>query len=341
MVQRDVNRTFWQLQYESNLDKGLKDSLNFRALLTAQVLVKADIIHAGIFAYPGFVEDAFKIHSEFLISPYPLATNSDLSAELRPCIISAPMDDLSMQNAIKSEYINLIKRHHSKFAFTLIHFVPLNYVNDDRDNGWIKENGKNVSIQKKLNTWINNKSALYLNHTLTAFLDQELKANNIENNFDCPLFLITNVDLDKNAEPTPTENILVYVGLIDNQTKKITWVRANQNYFVRRTHMHYEPSNEVNPDEISVFSLISGKDIKIENDSFVTFSVSKDSDGKKVYHMLQIFRDHIYRGNFTTLVLDQKALSLTDKNLPQTIEVHHKLLYDWVAKVHSSSYKNN
>ena len=341
MVQRDVNHTFWQLQYESNLDKGLKDSLNFRALLTAQVLVKAGIIHAGIFAYPGFVEDAFKIHSEFLISPYPLATNSDLSAELRPCIISAPMDDLSMQNAIKSEYINLIKKHHSKFAFTLIHFVPLNYVNNDRDNDWIKENGKNVSVQKKLNTWINNKSALYLNQTLTAFLDQELKANNIENNFDCPLFLITNVDLDKNAEPTPTENILVYVGLIDNQTKKITWVRASQNYFVRRTHMHYEPSNEVNPDEISVFSLINGKDIKIENDSFVTFSVSKDSDGKKVYHMLQIFRDHIYRGNFTTLVLDQKALPLTDKNLPQTIEVHHKLLYDWVAKVHSSSYKNN
>ncbi|MBO7084473.1 hypothetical protein J6W20_00795 [bacterium] len=108
--------------------------MNFRALLTAQVLVKAGVIHAGIFAYPGFVDDAFKINSEFLISPYPLATNSDLSEELRPCIISAPMDDLSMQNAIKSEYINLLKKHRSKFAFTLIHFVPLQYSNDDRDN---------------------------------------------------------------------------------------------------------------------------------------------------------------------------------------------------------------
>lgn len=338
MVQRDVNHTFWQLQYESNLDKGLKDSLNFRALLTAQVLVKAGVIHAGIFAYPGFVEDAFKLHSEFLISPYPLATNSDLSEELRPCIISAPMDDLSMQNAIKSEYITLLKKHHTKFAFTMIHFVPLDFTNDDRDNDWIKDRA-NEPIQKKLNTWINNKSALYLTHTLTSFLDQELKANNIDNNFDCPIFLITNVDMEKNDEVHPTENIYVYVGLIDSQTKKITWVRANQNYFVRRAHMHYEPSVAVNPDEISVFSLINGKDIKIENDSFVTFSVSKGADGKKTYHMLQIFKDHIYRGNFTTLVLDKKALPLTDKDLPQTIEVHHKLLYDWIDKVHASSHK--
>ncbi|MBO6103739.1 hypothetical protein J6W32_03085 [bacterium] len=44
------------------------------------------------------------------------------------------MDDLSMQNAIKSEYINLIKHHHNKFAFTMIHFVPLQFPNDDRGN---------------------------------------------------------------------------------------------------------------------------------------------------------------------------------------------------------------
>ncbi|MBO6103740.1 hypothetical protein J6W32_03090 [bacterium] len=91
--------------------------------------------------------------------------------------------------------------------------------------------------------------------------------------------------------------------------------------------MHYEPSDAVNPDELSVYSLINGKDLKIENGSFITFSVSKE-EGKKTYHMLQIFHDYIYRGNFTTLVLDKKALQLTDKDLPQTIEVHHKLLYD-------------
>ncbi len=335
MKNKDINHLLWEIQYAANQDKGNKDSLSFRDVLTAQIFVKSSIVHAGIFANPKFVQRAYNKPTNFLLCA-EADVKSTIKEELFPSFVAAPMDEISLQNALKDEYINLIHKHESNFTFSIIHLLPLPLENDDKNNDWVKKVGS-LDVKKKLDSWLeNNKNTYYLENTLTTFIEQQLKDNNITNNFHTPLFLISNVDFNEFNQMKIVDKIYVYVGLIDNATEKFTWVKVSKQFLVKKSTIKYHPADPIDVKSINIEDLIEARNIHIEDNSFLSF-VANNIDDNIVYNLWSIYKDRIYKGDPYTFSVGTEALSINDKKIPNELYTYHVSLYRWVDEVNKKN----
>ena len=110
MKNREINHLLWQLQYESNQDKGYKDSLNFKDILTAQIFFESDILHGAIFTDPKIIQKAFNKDTNFLLVP-SINKKVQLPEEFMPNFVSAPMDELSLKNVLTTYLQNQLEQN--------------------------------------------------------------------------------------------------------------------------------------------------------------------------------------------------------------------------------------
>lgn len=330
MKNREINHLLWQLQYESNQDKGYKDSLNFKDILTAQIFIESDILHGTIFTDPKIIQKAFNKDTNFLLVP-SINKKVQLPEEFMPNFVSAPMDELSLKDALNSEYIDLIKKHERDFAFTIIHFVPLEFANDDKDNDWIKKVG-DIQIKKKLDTWLKNKNQIYLKNVLTTYLQNQLEQNNITNNWHTPLFLVSNIDFNDFNNIKVVDKIFVYIALIDSENKKLQWIKVSKDFFVKKQKYQFNPAEAINVLNFDLDPLKNARNIKLENDSFLILRNEKIQENND-FEMIKFYKNKIDFGDFKSLSLQDKLIDINDKRIEKDILELHNTIYKWYEEI--------
>ena len=333
MKNREINHLLWQLQYESNEDKGYKDSLNFKDALAAQIYLKSNIAHGAIFSDTKFIEKAFNKDTNFLLVP-SIDKKETITQEFIPSFVSAPMDELSLKNALKSEYIDLIKKHERNFTFTIIHFLPLKFENNDKDNDWIKKTS-DLKIKKKLDSWLENKNPIYLENVLTTYLEYQLQENAIVNNWHTPLFLISNIDFNDLNNIKVVDKIFVYIALIDNENKKLHWIKVSKDFFVKKTKYEYNPAKPIDVLNFDLNDLKNARNLKLENDSFLVLRNEKNQEQDQ-FNMFLLQKNKLTFGTFDKFQLDEKFLDINDKKISEDLLDFHTIVYKWYEKVENT-----
>lgn len=330
MKERGINHLLWEIQYEANQDKGYKNNINFRDAFVSEAYVKSGIVHAGVFANNEFIKKVYDLNTNFMLMDISNKSAS-IKDQLIPSFTTAPIDNISLENSIKHEYVDLFKTGKS-FTFNLIHLLPLKIDNDDKDNDWVKKIGS-TEIKKKMDSWLDNKDIVYLENFLTNEIKNALFDENITNNFHAPIFLISNIELDNFNKVKVIDKINIYAGLIDSDNKKLNWIKASHNFLEKKNVIHYKPIDSIDVHSFDVESIINARNISIKDNEFISYS-SNEQDGEVIYNLLDITKTYVVYGDINKWSFGQdERFSLNDKKIPEQFSHYHEELYNWVEKI--------
>lgn len=334
MKEREINHLLWDIQYEANQNKGYKNNINFKDAFVCEAYVRSGLVRGAFFTDPEFIYKAYQLNTNFL-----LVEHSDHSLAIQdrfiPSFTTAPIDVKSLENTIKGEYINLFNTKRS-FTFSIIHLLPLPTVNDDHDNDWIKKAG-DVQIKKKIDAWIKDENKVYLENFLTNEIQSILFDAKVENNYKAPIFFISNIEIDNFNKIKAVEEINVYAGIIDEENKKLHWIKASHDFLEKKNIIHYKPIAAINPLDFNFEDLKEAQKTSVQDNEFL-FYTANEKDGKETYTLLDVTRNFLVYGdaNKWTFGKDER-FSLNDKKIPEEFQLYHQSLYKWVDEVN----KNN